>query len=323
MWIVSALVFARWGLYIPVVGPSILVAGLSGLVAFLAWKRDREQGRFLERAFSQYVSPAVVRTIVEHPDRLRLGGERRTVTCIFTDLQGFTSISEKMAPEEIAAVLNGYLDRICNLFVEHGATIDKVIGDAVVGFFGAPAEQGDQSERAVALALAIDDLSEDFRVEMRRTGYGVGVTRIGIHRGPAIVGNFGGERFFDYTAIGDTVNTAARLEGANTYLGTHICASSAVVEHCPAIAFRPSGTIFLKGKTRGIEAFEPLGKGNPAVAALEDYGRAFALMQRRQRGAKASFSRLAEMFPDDPLIAFHHKRLENGEKGTDIVLSGK
>jgi adenylate cyclase len=322
MWTASAGVFARWGVYVPMVGPSVLVAGLSGLVAFLAWKRDREQRRFLERAFSQYVSPAVVRTIVADPERLRLGGERRTVTCVFTDLQGFTSISENMAPEEIAAVLNGYLDRICNLFVDHGATIDKVIGDAVVGFFGAPAEQQDQSERAVDLALAVDGLSEVFRAEMDRAGYRVGVTRIGVHRGPAIVGNFGGERFFDYTAIGDTVNTAARLEGANTYLGTHICVSGAVVENCPKITFRPSGTIFLKGKTQGIEAFEPFGADN-AAGALEDYQRAFDLLRARQRGAKTRFAELAKRFPDDPLIAFHHKRLENGEKGTDIVLSGK
>ena len=138
----------RGGLFIyRLLSPSIVVAGIAGAVSFIAWRRDREERRFVEKAFSQYVSPAVVKHIVKNPKTLTLGGEKRDITCVFTDLQGFTSISEKLTPEEIATVLNGYLDSICNLFVEHGATIDKVIGDAVVGFFGAPTEQEDQADR--------------------------------------------------------------------------------------------------------------------------------------------------------------------------------
>ncbi|MGI9402413.1 MAG: CHASE2 domain-containing protein, partial [Rhizobiaceae bacterium] len=187
-WVLSALVFARWAIHMPVVAPSIIIAGIAGMVSFIAWRRDREERRFVEKAFSQYVSPAVVKHIVKNPKLLTLGGEKRDITCVFTDLQGFTSISEKMSPEEIATVLNGYLDSICNLFVEHGATIDKVIGDAVVGFFGAPAEQEDQADRAISLALAVDALTEEFRKEMKERGFSVGITRIGIHSGPAIVG---------------------------------------------------------------------------------------------------------------------------------------
>lgn len=323
MWTVSAVLFSRLGLFVPVVGPSILVAGLSGLVAFLAWKRDREERRFLERAFSQYVSPAVVKTIVANPAMLRLGGERRIITCIFTDLQGFTTLSESLEPEEIARVLNGYLDRICNLFVAHGATIDKVIGDAVVGFFGAPAEQSDHADRAVRLAMAVDSLSEEFRHDMAAVGHSVGITRIGIHSGAAIVGNFGGERFFDYTAIGDTVNTAARLEGANKYVSTRICVSSATVERCHNTQFRPSGTIYLKGKTKGIEAFEPVGEAGAGTCALHEYVAAYGKLHRGGNGAKREFERLARKYPQDRLVAFHRERLEKGEKGTDIILSEK
>jgi adenylate cyclase len=323
MWTASGILFAQWAIYIPVVAPSLLVAGMSGAVAFLAWKRDRDRHRFIKRAFSQYVSPAVVQAVIDHPQTLRLGGERRLVTCVFTDLQGFTSISEYLPPEQIAAILNSYLDRICNLFIDHGATIDKVIGDAVVGFFGAPVEQPDQADRAVTLALAIDGLSEQFRAEMARDGYRLGITRIGIHSGPAIVGNFGGERFFDYTAIGDTVNTAARLEGANKYIGTRICVSAAVCDKARNQLFRPSGRIYLKGKTKGIDAFEPLHDRNSNRSDIEAYNAAFQLMHEKDLSACAAFSRLASEFPDDQLVAFHRDRLERGETGADITLGEK
>lgn len=321
-WVFSALMFARFAIHVPVVAPSIIVAGVAGMVSFIAWRRDREERRFVEKAFSQYVSPAVVRHIVKNPELLTLGGEKRDITCIFTDLQGFTSISEKLSPEEIAKVLNGYLDSICNLFVEHGATIDKVIGDAVVGFFGAPAEQEDQADRAISLALAVDALSEKFRSEMKENNISVGITRIGIHSGPAIVGNFGGERFFDYTAIGDTVNTAARLEGANKYVGTRICVSSETVMRSNAHQFRPSGTIYLKGKSTGIEAFEPLGE-DAEPSRLEEYKRAFDLLRAGDVNAKQAFADLMKHQPGDNLAGFHLRRLENGESGADIVLSEK
>lgn len=323
MWSLAVFLFMQYGIYMPVVAPSVLVAGIASVVTFLAWRRDSEQRRFLQRAFSQYVSPSVVQSIVRKPEMLRLGGERRTITCVFTDLQGFTSVSEKLAPEEIASVLNDYLDRICNLFVEHGATIDKVIGDAVVGFFGAPTEQPDQADRAVSLALAIDELSEEFRKEMAGKGLRIGATRVGIHSGPAIVGNFGGERFFDYTAIGDTVNTAARLEGANRYIGTRLCVSENTMEAAKTHEFRPSGTIYLKGKTSGIVSFEPLNSNQREQICIKEYRDAFALLQRGDDTAGKAFSRLSGLYPDDGLVDFHHTRLENGEKGADIVLSEK
>ncbi|TGS90081.1 adenylate/guanylate cyclase domain-containing protein, partial [bacterium M00.F.Ca.ET.177.01.1.1] len=127
---------------------------------FLAWRRDANARHFIQNAFSKYVSPAVVAAIVKEPNALHLGGERRDVTCVFTDVEGFTSLSEKLAPEVLAEVLNEYLHGLCELFIEHGATIDKVIGDAVVGFFGAPVAQNDQAEQAVSLARAVQDLAQ-------------------------------------------------------------------------------------------------------------------------------------------------------------------
>ena len=329
VWLIAWLSYSRLAIHVPVVAPTIIIGGVAALLTFLAWKRDSDERRFLQRAFSQYVSPAIVDTIMRHPDSLKLGGERRMITCVFTDLEGFTSFSESLAPEEIAGLLNEYLDRMCNLFVEAGATIDKVVGDAVVGFFGAPTDQEDQANQAVGLALAIDRFSEGFRKELATRGLTLGVTRVGVHRGPAIVGNFGGQRFFDYTAIGDTVNTAARLEGANKYIGTRLCVSGPVVRAASAFVFRPVGNIFLKGKHEGIETFEPVSAVNEdhvGVLAHEQaqaYENAFALMKNGNSGALEAFRQIQATSQEDALVRFQVYRLSHGARNADIILGEK
>ncbi len=323
MWLLVVYLFASKAILVPAVAPSILVLAVSLLVGFLAWQRDQQERQFLKRAFSQYVSPAVVDAIVADPDQLKLGGERRMVTCVFTDLEGFTSFSENMPPERLAEVLNTYLDRICDLFVENGATIDKVIGDAVIGFFGAPSEQADQAVRAVGLALAIDRFSQESRAQMAKQGLSLGVTRIGVHSGPAIVGNFGGKRFFDYTAIGDTVNTAARLEGANKYIGTTICISGTVAQAAQGVLMRPSGVLYLKGKNEGVPTFEALYNSPENRMLCETWGRAWNLLETGSPQAKAAFSEIAASRPEDRLAAMHAARLERGESGPAIRLVDK
>lgn len=323
MWALVGVVFARTGILLPAVAPTILVFAASLFVAFLAWRRDQEDRRFLKRAFSQYVSPAVVDSIVADPGQLKLGGERRSVTCVFTDLEGFTGFSEELPPEKLAAVLNAYLDNVCDLFVRHGATIDKVIGDAVVGFFGAPAAQADQAQRAVGLALAIHEFSEGFRAEMAAKGMALGVTRIGVHSGPAIVGNFGGKRFFDYTAIGDTVNTAARLEGANKHIGTTICLSRAVAEAVEGATLRPTGVLYLKGKSEGVATYEAL-KNTPESRMLADaWARVWTALEQGGGEACAILRSFAAAHPGDRLAAFYLARLAQGETGTAVRLAEK
>src|SRR5205085_2709276 len=117
--------------------------GLAAFAAFMAWRQDAKERKFIQSAFSKYVSPAVVAEIAKNPAALSLGGERRVITSVFTDIEGFTPFGESLAPEVLGEILNEYLDGLCELFIEYGATIDKVIGDAVVGFFGAPALQSD------------------------------------------------------------------------------------------------------------------------------------------------------------------------------------
>src|SRR5437763_5756241 len=161
----------------------------------------------------------------------------------------------------------------------HDGTVTKIIGDALHVLFGAPADQPDHAARAIACALDLDQFAQIFRKAWEGDGIGVGVTRIGVHAGPAVVGNFGGGRFFDYTAYGDTINIAARLEAANKELGTRICASQAIMAEVAEIQGRPIGDLILRGRGAPLRAFEPLPPAqyhDPSTAA---YLKAFAHLE--------------------------------------------
>ena len=321
LWAAGIQVFTHAHLQLPLVAPSLAGLIVGGMLAAVQWLRDRAQRDYIEHAFSHYVSPALVKRMVSSEEALALGGEKRVITSIFTDLEGFTHLAEGLPAQEVAELLNEYLDRVCGLFLAHEATIDKIVGDAVVGFFGAPESQDDQAARAVALALAIDAFSEGYRSALKERGISLGVTRIGVHRGEAIVGNFGGKRFFDYTAIGDTVNTASRLEAANRTIGGRICVSGTVAEAVPDRIFRPIGTLVVKGKTIGIACFEPLGEDGAATNA---YRQGFAALEAGDlEAARSGFKEALRCAPGDPLAAFWLGRAEEGQTSTTIVLAAK
>ena len=151
----------------------------------------------------------------------------------------------------------------------------------------------------------------------------MGIPRPGVHSGPAMIGNSGGERFFDYTAHGDMVNTAARLESVNKHLGTRICISGVTARACANVAFRPVGALVLKGKTEGLEVFEPLTDGEVDSAATAAYRKAFELLQNNHSGALEGFREVLELNPSDPLAKFHISRLEKGQSGATIVMEEK
>ncbi|MCU0837218.1 MAG: adenylate/guanylate cyclase domain-containing protein [Rhodospirillales bacterium] len=281
------------------------------------------QHRWIRSAFASYVAPSIVEELVRHPDQLALSGERRDISCLFTDLEGFTVLVEGQEPARIVPVLNDYLDGLVRIVFRFEGTIDKIIGDAVHVIFGAPIAMAGHRQRAIHCALALDAFAEDFAARQREAGLPFGRTRIGVNSGSAIVGNFGGALHFDYTAHGDMVNTAARLEGANKYLGTRILVSEATVAGCPAFRGRPAGDLLLKGKTQPVKVFEPAVATTPAVL-IEAYGDAYGMMAAGdQSGAVAALARLSQRFPDDPLVAFHLHRLRRGETGTTIRLPDK
>lgn len=313
-------------LLLPVLGPVTASATCVFLLALIRWRQDRRERAFVVSAFEKYVSPEIVRRLASGEVDLAIGGEKRLVTYVFTDIEGFTTLSEQLPADQVADILNGYLHEVCDVVIDNGATLDKLIGDAVVCLFGAPETDPAQAEKAVALAMELDRTAERYRAALAERGTALGVTRIGIHCGEAVIGNFGGHRFFDYTGIGDTVNTAARLEGANKYLGSRICVSGAVVERCrdnPALAFRPLGDLAVKGRSQALPCFEPLPPERAREPWAAEYLAAFDQLDDDPAAARSLFEKVLQDRPHDGPSRFHLDRLEEGQSGTKVTLYGK
>jgi len=215
------------------------------------------QREFAQGALGKYLPRSVASEIMRNPERLSLHGEKREIFCVFTDLEGFTKLTHAVAPEMIAQLLNDYLDRLSAVVLQYGGTLDKFVGDAVVAFWGAPIAYPDDGERAVKAAWAMYQAGEAFRKAVPEGVPPIGRTRVGVHYGEAIVGNFGGEGRIQYTALGDAMNTAARLESANKPLDTKMLVSREAMERCGLDWFRPMGKVTLRGRATPVEIFEP------------------------------------------------------------------
>jgi adenylate cyclase len=207
-----------------------------------------------------------------------------------------------------------------DLVFAHEGTVAKIVGDALHILFGAPGEQTDHASRAVACALGLDDYAQMFRERWREKGITLGITRIGVHAGPALVGNFGGGRFFDYTAYGDTINIAARLEVANKQLGTRICVSAILAAKDKDFRGRPIGDLILRGRSEALRAFEPLRREQYSALSTKSYLEAFNKLEVGDSDAIAAFAAHVGRNPEDQLASFHLKRLLNGGIGTRIAM---
>jgi adenylate cyclase len=284
----------------------------------------RQRQAAAERAhasLSRYFSPNLARRLANDSEAIDLCGQRREIATLFTDITSFTALVETLEPEVLGPLLNEYLTGMTDIVFAHDGTVAKIVGDALHVLFGAPGEQPDHAARAVACALALDEHAEAFRERCLKKGIALGATRIGVHAGPAIVGNFGGGRFFDYTAYGDTINVAARLEAANKQLGTRICVSASVAEKVPDFLGRPVGDLVLRGKTEALSAFEPLRSDDADGPATTSYVDAFIKLKARDPGALAAFAAHVGKRPSDQLASFHLKRLLNGDAGIKIAMA--
>jgi adenylate cyclase len=276
-----------------------------------------------ERAYaslSRYFSPNLAQRLANDADAIDLAGQRREIATLFTDIASFTSLVETLEPSVLGPLLNEYLTGMTDIVFAHDGTVAKIVGDALHVLFGAPGEQLDHATRAVTCALALDEYAQSFRDQCHQKGIPLGVTRIGVHAGPAIVGNFGGGRFFDYTAYGDTINVAARLEAANKQLGTRICVSATLAEKVKDFRGRPVGDLVLRGKTEALRAFEPLRNNEFSTAATASYRDAFSKLEAADSSAIAAFASHVGQQPQDQLASFHLKRLLNGATGTRIEM---
>jgi adenylate cyclase len=271
-------------------------------------------------ALARYFSPNRVTELAAQSGAQSLACQRRDVTAVFTDLTGFTALVETLEPAVLSDLLNGYFAGMTDIVFAHGGTITKIMGDALQVLFGAPVDQPDHAERAVACALALDAFAEEFRARWKAETILLGATRIGLHSGAALVGDFGGGRYFDYTAHGNTINTAARLEAANKVFGTRICASAAVAARVAGFKGRPAGDVLLRGSSEPLRTYEPLAPEVFEAPVTSAYAAAFQKLTLGDPRALADFATLVGTDATDPLASFHLRRLLNGETGTHVSL---
>jgi class 3 adenylate cyclase len=283
-------------------------------------RRRQAEAERAHASLSRYFSPQIASRLAGDSDSNGMEVHRRDVATIFTDITSFTSLVETTEPDVLSTLLNEYMGGMIEIVFAHEGTVAKIIGDAIQVLFNAPGDQPDYATRAIACAHDLDQWAQQFRERWKAKGVNFGATRIGVHAGPALVGNFGGDRFFDYTAYGDTINIAARLEAANKALGTRICVSAAVAEGAEAFHGRPVGDLMLRGRSEPLRAYEPLPASASGTPATAQYTQAFAKLEAGDAAAMPAFAALVGSHADDPLAGFHLRRLLNGAKGVRLQL---
>jgi len=304
---VSVWLFAAFNLWLATATPLLALS-----VAFLStgagsYFTERRRAGEIRSAFAKYVSSEVVEEMIAHPEHLKLGGHRREISVLFSDLAGFTSLSEKLSADAVANVINLYLNAMTQIIMAHEGTVDKFIGDAVMAFWGAPLDDAEHALHAVQSAIAMQDAMRDLQPQFRALGVDVLKLRIGVNSGPAIVGNMGSDLRFDYTAIGDTVNLASRLEGANKAYGTNIMLANSTAEIVAGrIPLRQIDRVRVKGKNVPVNVFIPC-EDAALVAATE---RAWAAYLAKDWGnARACWQEIRKIAPDDSLIKVFDEKI--------------
>lgn len=308
-WLIFVLFdFSGGILLLPFTGFASALLLVSGLLFAALEREEREKRRFVQEGFSHFLSKKRVDEILASPRALERTAESRDVTILFTDLEGFTHLVDTLPPDLLAPTLNGYLDKIIDIVARHDGTVDKIVGDAVHAMFSAPLHVTDHQAKAIRCALDIQDETERYRAEINHQGIALGRTRIGISCGPALVGNFGSSKRFDYTAHGSIVNLAARLEAENKTFGTAICLSGACRVDCEGVAYREIGDVTVRGIADPVRVFEALRASAKSSEDLQAYRDAFALVEHNPLAAAERFGVLSEAAPEDRLLAYQIAR---------------
>jgi len=302
----AAALFRSSQIWIPVVGPALSLVTTFALAGVVSYAIEGQQKRRLRRAFNRYLSPHVVGEILHNADQVELGGKTIEATVFFSDIKNFTNISERFAPKDLVAFLNEYFTLASDAILQHEAMLDKYIGDAIMAIFGAPIPRPDHARAACETALEIQRLlKESFLRTERDLRAPIFETRIGLNTGKMVVGNIGSTRRLDYTAIGDTVNLASRLEGVNKVFGTSIIISEFTYEQAKDfIEVRQLDVLRVKGKQTPVRIYELLcekgGLRPPEREKVGIFEEGLNFFRKRDfASAVATFENVLALDPDD------------------------
>lgn len=287
----------------PVTTPAALVAAFA-TSALVAAQRARHREAAIRRRFEQQMPPHVLTRLLDDPALLKLEGEARRVTALFTDIEGFTAMTERAGPRALVRVLDRYFDGMVRIAIEHGGMVEKIVGDGLHAIFNAPLDLADHAAKAVACAAKMERFAEAFRASEDARALEFGATRIGIETGDVILGDVGGGRYLDYTAHGDVMNTAARLEAANKLLGSRICIGPVAATE-PGLAgglLRPLGTLDVRGRSVPLAIYGPWPESMSALDKVL-WSEAAALLSSDPRRALQTFTELRRAYPADPVLA--------------------
>lgn len=295
------------GLWWPIIaGEGALVIALVGALV-VNYATEGRQKAFIKNAFKYYLSSIVIEKLIADPSQLKLGGERRELSIFFSDLEGFSGISEHLNPVELTTLLNNYLSDMTDIILEEGGTLDKYEGDAILAFWNAPLTQGNHAARACRAALRCQDKLSRRRAEFReRTGSEL-FMRIGINTGEVVVGNMGSRERFDYTVLGDAANLASRLEGANKAFGTYLMVSESTWRQTEGkFAGRELGKLQVVGRKSPVRVFQPLGlAGEETGPEREEFEKGVRLCYRKAWSEALS---VFEQLTDDPAARVYAER---------------
>ena len=306
IWKFTFYAFSEMQLFPIVTFSGLTLLNFSGLLFGVLFVANKDQS-FLKYAFSKYVPAGVVEQILSRPEVLTLGGEERVMSVLFSDIAGFTTISEKMTPVELVGLLNEYLTAMTNIVLEEGGIIDKFEGDAVMAEFGAPIPTQDHADRAVITGIKMQHRLKKLRNNWFERGLPKIEARVGINTGSMVIGNMGSDQVFDYTVVGDAVNLASRLEGANKPYGTFLMISEYTLKYLTPGRFRLRllDVIKVKGKSEAVKVYEVYGEGSEKISPADieyynSYQEGFeAYLNKNFSEAKIKFSQSLFLRPTD------------------------
>jgi adenylate cyclase len=316
---INLAVFTFTGIYVPTLVPLLSVLLTNIIITLINFLKAEGDKSFLRNAFGRYLSAEVIKQIVDNPDKLNLGGEKKELTAIFTDVKGFSTISEVLDPTDLVALLNRYLTGMSNIILDEKGTIDKYEGDAIIAFYGAPIDFADHAARACRSAITMKkleaQLNKDFLAE--NLAPSPLLTRVGINTGDMVVGNMGTPKKMDYTIMGSAVNLAARLEGVNKQYGTWILMSEATQQKAGnQFVSRRLDRVRVVGINTPVRLFDLLDEKSLAsrdtFELVDRFHEALDLFElKRWKDAKGKFDGILKDFPEDgPTITFQKRCVE-------------